>query len=261
VTETKPRLIRDFATIDPPRSVLVVIAHPDDIEALCGGTVALLAESGAQITYLVLTSGDKGSPDPLIDPHVLGATREAEQRAAAAMLDIDDVVFLRYHDGEVADDLPTRAAVAAQMRRVRPDLLIAFDPWHDYTFHNDHRQSGLVALAAARTLARQPGPANGADGAVVEMVAPPHTIPEAWLFLTGQPNLVFDIAPTIERKVAARLAHASQAADPAGVARGVRTRAESSGAPYGVALAETFHAVRFPLDESFMARLAAGDEG
>jgi len=258
---TAPRLIRDFATFAAPRSVLVVIAHPDDIEALCGGTVALLAASGARLTYLVLTSGDKGSPDPLIDPRALGATREAEQRAAAALLAIDDVVFLRYHDGEVADNPPTRAAVAAQMRRVRPDLLIAFDPWHDYTFHNDHRQSGLVALAAARTLARQSGPANGADGAVTETLARPHTIPEAWLFLTGRPNLVFDVAPTIERKVAARLAHASQAADPAGVARGVRARAESSGAPYGLALAETFRAVSFPLDESFVARMAAGDEG
>ncbi len=257
----EPRLIRDFATIAAPRAVLVVIAHPDDIEALCGGTIALLAGAGARITYLVLTSGDKGSPDPLIDPRALGAMREAEQRAVAAMLDIDDVVFLRYHDGEVADDLPTRAAVAAQMRRVRPDLLIAFDPWHDYTFHNDHRQSGLVALVAARTLARQPGPANGADGAVIETLAPPHSLPEAWLFLTGRPNLVFDIAPTIERKVAARLAHASQAADPAGVARGVRARAETTGALYGLALAKAFHEVRFPLDESFEARLAAGDEG
>lgn len=259
--ETELRLIRDVTSIVAPRSVLVVIAHPDDIEALCGGTVALLAGAGARISYLVLTSGDKGSPDPLIDPRTLGATREAEQRAAAALLGIDDVVFLRYHDGEVADDLPTRAAVAAQMRRVRPDLLIAFDPWHDYTFHNDHRQSGLVALAAARTLARRSGPANGVDGAVVAALTPPHTIPEAWLFLTAQPNLVFDIAPTIERKVAARLAHASQAADPAAVARGVRARAESSGAPYGLALAEGFHAVRFPRDESFLARMAAGDEG
>ncbi|HEY8598205.1 MAG TPA: PIG-L family deacetylase, partial [Thermomicrobiales bacterium] len=59
----EPRLIRDFAAITAPRSVLVVIAHPDDIEALCGGTVALLAESGSRISYLVLTSGDRGSPD------------------------------------------------------------------------------------------------------------------------------------------------------------------------------------------------------
>lgn len=250
-----PRLIRDFAAFPVPSAVLVVIAHPDDIEALCGGTVALLARAGARISYLVLTSGDKGSPDPLIDPRALGAIREAEQRAAAALLGVEDVVFLRYHDGEVADDLPTRAAVAAQIRRVRPDLLIAFDPWHDYTFHNDHRQAGLVALAAARIGARRPGPACGIDGTVVAPDAPPHSVAEAWLFLTGRPNLVFDIAPTIEEKIAARLAHASQAADPAGVARGVRARAEATGAALGLALAEAFHALRLPADESLAERL------
>jgi LmbE family N-acetylglucosaminyl deacetylase len=203
--------------------------------------------------------GDKGSPDPLIDPRALGAIREAEQRAAAALLGVEDVVFLRYHDGEIADDLPTRAAVAAQIRRVRPDLLIAFDPWHDYTFHNDHRQAGLVALAAARVGARRAGPACGADGTVVAPDAPPHSVAEAWLFLTGQPNLVFDIAPTIEEKIAARLAHASQAADPAGVARGVRARAEATGAAHGLALAEAFHALWLPVDESLAARLAVGE--
>lgn len=252
-------IVREPATLPVPARVLVTIAHPDDIEALCGGTVVLLARAGARVTYLVLTSGDKGSPDPQIDPRALGAIREAEQRAAAALFGVEEVVFLRYHDGEVADDLPTRAAVAAQIRRVRPDLLIAFDPWHDYTFHNDHRQSGLVALAAARVTARQPGPASGADGRVIEAEAPPHRIGDAWLFLTGQPNFVVDIATAIEVKTAARLAHASQATDPAGVARGLRTRAEGSGADFGVALAETFRTVRLPADESLAARLAAGE--
>ena len=252
-------IVREPAALAVPGRVLVVIAHPDDIEALCGGTVALLARAGALVTYLLLTSGDKGSPDPLIDPRALGATREAEQRAAAALFGVEDVVFLRYHDGEVADDLPTRAAVAAQIRRVRPDLLIAFDPWHDYTFHNDHRQAGLVALAAARTTARRPGPATAADGQVLDPLAPAHTVGAAWLFHTARPNFVVDIAPALEVKTAGRLAHASQAADPAGVARGLRARAAGAGAPFGVALAETFRIVCLPADESPTARLVAGE--
>ena len=242
-----------------PSSALVVVAHPDDVESLCGGTIALLREAGVSVAYLLLTSGDKGSPDPQIDPRALAATREAEQLAAAQLFGIDDVVFLRRPDGEVADDPPTRAAVAAQIRRVRPDLLITFDPWHHYTFHNDHRQCGTVALAAARTLARQAGPAAGLDGATLLPDAPPHSVLDAWLFNTDRPDLVFDIAPVLERKVAARVAHACQTADPAATARNVHQRAATVGAPHGLAFAEAFHAVRFPADESPLARLEAGE--
>jgi len=175
------------------------------------------------------------------------------------VLGVADVTFLRYRDGEVADDGPTRAAVAAQLRRFRPDLLIAFDPWHAYTFHNDHRQAGFVALAAARGLAPQPGPARGADGALVAETAPGHVTREAWLFLTECPDVIVDIAPGIELKIAARIAHACQVVDAAAVALGIRTRAETTGAPYAVPLAETFRTVSFPRDESFIARLRAGE--
>lgn len=242
-----------------PSTALVVIAHPDDVESLCGGTIALLRDAGVAVSYLLLTSGDKGSPDPLATPAAVAAIREAEQLVAAGLFGIDDVVFLRRLDGEVQDDLPTRAAVAAQIRRLRPDLLITFDPWHHYTFHNDHRQCGLVALAAARTLARQGGPAAGVDGAAIAPWAPPHAIAEAWLFHTDSPNLVFDIAGVIERKIVARIAHACQTANPTDTARGARQRAAATGAPHGIALAESFRAVRLAADESPLARLAAGE--
>jgi LmbE family N-acetylglucosaminyl deacetylase len=250
--------LRTLAAGPVPR-VLAVVAHPDDVEALCGGLIAALGAAGAAIGYVLLTSGDKGSPDPDVDPLALAAVREAEQLAAAAVLGVADVTFLRYRDGEVTDDGPTREAVAAQIRRFRPDLLIAFDPWHAYAFHNDHRQAGLVALAAARALAPRPGPARGADGALIADVAPGHVTREAWLFLTDRPDVIVDIAPGIELKIAARIAHACQAVDAAAVALGIRTRAETSGAPYAVPLAETFRTAPFPCDESFIARLVAGE--
>lgn len=243
----------------PVPRVLAVVAHPDDVEALCGGLIAALVAAGATIGYVLLTSGDKGSPDPDVDPLALAAVREAEQLAAATVLGVGDVTFLRYHDGEVSDDGPTREAVAAQIRRFRPDLLITFDPWHAYTFHNDHRQAGFVALAAARALAPRPGPARDADGVLVTEVASGHVTREAWLFLTDRPDVIVDIAPGIELKIAARIAHACQAIDAAAVALGIRTRAETTGAPYAVPLAETFRTVSFPRDESFVARLGAGE--
>lgn len=242
------------------RSVLAVVAHPDDIEAFCAGTFAFLRARGARIAYLHLTSGDKGSDDPQMEPQRLAALREAEQRAAAALLGLDDLIFLRYPDGGVADDLPTRAAVAAQIRRTRPDLVVSFDPWHHYTFHNDHRQAGLVAIAAARTLARLPGPANGPDGRVLEPTVPGHAPQAAWLFHTDHPTRVIDVSSVIELKVAARLAHASQAKNPEATARGLRERAASLGQPHGLAFAEVFHEVHFPADEGVAARLAAGED-
>ena len=86
-------------------------------------------------------------------------------------------------------------------------------------------------------------------------MAPPHTIAETWLFHTDRPNLVFDVAPVIARKAAARVAHACQTADPAATTRGVHERAATVGAPHGLAFAEAFNAVRFPADESVLARL------
>jgi LmbE family N-acetylglucosaminyl deacetylase len=242
------------------RSVLAVVAHPDDIEAFCAGTFAFLRERGAHVAYLHLTSGDKGSDDPQMQPRHLAAMREAEQRAAAQLLDIDDLIFLRYPDGEVTDDLPTRAAIAAQIRRIRPDLLVTFDPWHHYTFHNDHRQAGLVAVAAARTLATRPGPAHDAEGNLLESTAPGHAIRAAWLFHTDRPTRAIDVSSVIERKVAARLAHASQAKNPEATARGLRERAANLGEPHGLAYAEVFHEATFPADETIAARLTAGDD-
>lgn len=246
--------------LDDIRTVLAVVAHPDDIEAFCAGTFAFLRARGARVAYLHLTSGDKGSDDPRMEPRRLATMREAEQRAAAALLGIDDLIFLRYGDGEVADDLPTRAAVAAQIRRIRPDLVVGFDPWHHYTFHNDHRQAGLVAVAAARTVARHAGPANDQEGRVLNHAAPGHAARAVWLFHTDRPNRVIDVSSVIDLKVAARLAHASQAPHPEATARGLRERAANLGAPHGLAYAEVFREVLLPADEGFAARLTTGED-
>ncbi len=136
------------------RSALAVAAHPDDIESWCAGTVAALTARGARVAFLLLTSGDKGSPDPLADPRRVAEGREVEQRAAARVLGVSDLTFLRRPDGELTDDRPLRRAIAAQIRRVRPDLLLTFDPWRPYAFHRDHREGPLAALAAAFLAAR-----------------------------------------------------------------------------------------------------------
>ena len=214
--------------------------HPDDIESWCAGTVAAFTARGARVTYLVLTSGDKGSPDPLADPREIAAVREAEQLAAATLLGVDEVTFLRYPDGEVSDSPELRHRIAAVIRRVRPDLLLTFDPWQPYAFHRDHREGSAAALAAAYPLARRPGPLPGLTA------CGPHAVRAAWLFLTDRPDRFVDISPPFEAKVAARVAHASQTGDPAALAAAYRERAATTGAHVGLALAEAFHEVVFP---------------
>ena len=148
----------DAVELDEVRSALAVAAHPDDIESWCAGTLAALKARGARVAYLLLTSGDKGSADPLAVPAQIAATREAEQLAAAAVLGVRDVVFLRRGDGTLADAPALRAAIATEIRRVRPDMLLAFDPWEPYVFHCDHRESALAGLAVAPPPARRATP-------------------------------------------------------------------------------------------------------
>lgn len=217
------------------RAALVVAAHPDDAESWCAGTVAALVGRGARVAFLLLTSGDKGTADPLADPRRVAARREAEQRAAGRILGVRDLTFLRLPDGEVADSPALRAAIGAQIERVRPDLLLTFDPWRPYAFHNDHREAGFAALAAA--------------------FPPPAGPRAAWLFNTDRPDRLVDIGATFPAKVAARVAHASQTGDPAVLARRFRERAAATGAVAGLALAESFHELAFPADGSAAAGL------
>ncbi len=82
-----------------PGSAMVVVAHPDDAEFMVAGTIAKWARQGAEVTYVVITKGDKGSEDPEMTPSRLTAVREAEQRAAGAILGVRDFEFMGYDDG------------------------------------------------------------------------------------------------------------------------------------------------------------------
>lgn len=225
------------------RRVLVVVAHPDDVESHCAGTVARLTGSASHVTLVVVTSGDKGSSDAAADPADIAARREAEQRAAAELLGIARVLFLRWRDGELDDAPALRRQMTLQIRTHRPDLVITHDgehPWPAYTAHRDHRAVGRATLEAAYPDARDPlyYPEQLANGLA------PHETPEAWLIMSLVPDLVVDISATMDAKVAARLAHASQHRDAAELERRFRARAAEIGAPHGAAYAEAFKRIR-----------------
>ena len=225
----------------PPRagSILAIAAHPDDIESWCAGTLARAAGAGATVRLLLVTSGDKGSADPLALPEEVAATREAEARAAAGHLGIAEVAFLRQPDGEVENTPALRADLVAAVRRWRPSALFTHDPerpWPPYLAHRDHRAVGRAALDAVYPLARDPltFPEQGRAG------LGPHAVREVWLFASAAADACVDIAPAFERKLAARLEHRSQTADPAALRARWRERAAEVGASAGVELAEAF---------------------
>lgn len=219
---------------------LVIIAHPDDAESWCAGTVAALAEAGTAVTYLVCTSGEKGTPDPTADPAAIARQRETEQREACRQLGVAEVVFLRYPDGGLEDTPALRGELVRQIRRFRPSLCLTHDPvypWPLYTVHRDHRVVGRVALDALYPFARDP---LHYPEQVREEGLQPHITPEAWLFATSQPDHYVEIGATFARKIAARLAHASQTTDAQVLEAAFRRRAEEIAQAAGFTLAESF---------------------
>ena len=184
------------------KRALCIVAHPDDIEFFCGGTVLKMTRRGVLVDFVLATSGDKGTRDPRLLRHELGRTRELEQEAAAYVMGVKRVAFLRHPDAELSDNLDLRREFVREIRATRPDVLLTFDPFGGYRYHPDHRIVGRVAMDAAWPCARDPltYPEEGE----------PHETAEAWCFAGEQPNLDIDVGDVIEDKIEARLAHASQ---------------------------------------------------
>ena len=133
--------------------VLGVFAHPDDPEFFAGGTFAKWAQDGAEITFVIATSGDKGSADPEMTHERLAEMREIEERQAAAALGVQDVVFLRYKDGELFPTLELRRDITRLIRMKKPDVVVTLDPtvyWRGARSinHPDHRAIGAATLEA-----------------------------------------------------------------------------------------------------------------
>lgn len=196
---------------EPPRRAMVIMAHPDDPEFACAGTVALWTAQGTEVVYVLITSGDKGSNDPHMTREELMALREEEERAAARILGVKEVVFLRYPDGELTPTLALRRDLVREIRRYRPDAVIVPDPtrhfWDSgHINHSDHRVAGEVALDAIY-------PAAGNRRFFPELLVegfPPHSVREVYVADSTQPNLTVDISATLDLKIAALKEHRSQ---------------------------------------------------
>jgi LmbE family N-acetylglucosaminyl deacetylase len=219
-------------------SALALFAHPDDAEFMCGGTIALWARNGTAVHYVVVTDGSAGSNEPGLTREEIAATRKPEQRAAADVLGVSSVTFLDFPDGMLEVNLETRKAVTREVRRIRPEVLVAPDPsrlWVDrrYINHADHRAAGELALCAVMPDA----PSRPQFPELLEEGFEPYEIPHLWL-VAEEPDTYVDITKTIDLKLEALTKHRSQNLGDSFT--WVRKRAKELGRSGGVEYAEGF---------------------
>jgi LmbE family N-acetylglucosaminyl deacetylase len=195
-----------------PERVLVVVAHPDDVDFASAGTIAGWTAAGVEVAYCIATYGDAGGFDETPRDR-MPILREAEQRAAAASIGVTDLTFLGYPDGQLYVTHPLRRDVARQIRRVRPQLVLTSTPQRNFQriapSHPDHLAIGEATLCAIYPDARNPfaHPELLADEGLEVW-----TVPEVWLSGGAEADHWVDITGVFDRKVAALRAHESQTA-------------------------------------------------
>jgi len=226
--------------------ILVVTAHPDDVDFAVAGSVALWTDAGVAVSYCICTDGEAGGSDRSLSREEMAAIRRDEQRQAAREVGVTDVTFLGYPDGRLIPSLDLRRDISRVIRQVRPDRVVAQSPERNwarvYASHPDHLAAGEAAACAVYPDARNPF----AHPELLEEGWEPHTVPELWIMATERADRVVDATAQFDRKLAALRAHRSQVGDGDhldGLLRSwMRGTALAAGMPEG-SLAEAFHVV------------------
>jgi LmbE family N-acetylglucosaminyl deacetylase len=232
----------------PVARVLVIAAHPDDVDFGAAGTIAQWTEAGLEVAYCIVTNGEAGGSDPSVSRTEMAAIRKAEQTAAAKQVGVSDLHFLGYPDGCVEATIGLRRDLARVIRLLRPDRVVSPSPERNYArtgaSHPDHRAVGAAALDAVYPDSRNPF-------AFTELLADeklePWTVREVWISGSPTPTTYVDITETFPRKVAALRSHVSQISDPDGLEEFLRgwlgRAAAQAGLPDG-RLAEAFQVLQ-----------------
>jgi LmbE family N-acetylglucosaminyl deacetylase len=230
------------AVEEPSTRALVVAAHPDDPEFGCAATMTKWAGEGREVTYLLLTSGDKGSTDPSMRPGEMATLREREQLEAAQELGIKEVLFQRHPDGLLENTIALRREITGIIRRLRPHTVVTIDPWRHYQTHPDHRAAGEAAVDAVYS-------AKQHYLFPEQLVAgiDPWRVKEVYLFWSDNPDVWEDVSGSIERRIAALSRHTSQVGEDTTalaerIRKGSREAGEKSGK--GFPFAEGFKLLR-----------------
>ncbi len=227
----------------PGERIMVVVAHPDDAEFMCSGTMAKWTREGREGVYVIATNGNKGTSDRDADTAALARVREEEQRRACGILGVSQVEFLGYEDGMLQNTLELRRDLVRLIRLFRPTAVVTENPtmrWFgNYLNHPDHRAVGEAAMDAVFPSARDfhMWPELHHDEGLE-----PHIVEHLYIGARGyDANVWIDIAETLDKKAEALRAHASQVRNPSPeFDEWIRVMARRSAGEPGLEYAEAF---------------------
>lgn len=227
-----------------PCDILTIIAHPDDAEFGAAGSIAAWTAEGKTVVYVVCTGGGKGTSDRNVSPADLERIRQQEQRAAASVLGVSEVVFLGMEDQGLEETWEFRETLVRLIRRYRPEKVISSDPYRRYLWHRDHRIVGQVVMDALFPYARD----HLAYPDLLEEGLEPHKVQEALFFGTDEVNHWIDISDTFEIKLEALICHATQIRELKvdNLESWLRARCRRLAEGSDFTLAEAFHRVKLP---------------
>jgi len=242
-------VVDQWSPDDGVRRVLMVTAHPDDVDFGTAGTVAAFTKAGLEVTYCIATNGEAGGSDRSMSRSDMAALRQSEQRAAAAEVGVTDLRFLGHPDGRLQPTIELRRDISRVIRQVKPERVVAPSPERRWDFifasHPDHLAAGEAAVCAVYPDARNPF----AHPELLSEGLEPWTVHELWITSGTDPNVAVETSSTIERKIAALRCHESQIDDPDAIVQrvteGGRASAVLAGLPEG-ATAELFRVTRIP---------------
>ena len=227
---------------------MVVVAHADDAEFGCSGTVAKLCAAGWEMVYVMCTDGSKGSSDREITQRQLASIRRKEQQNAGKTLGLKDVVFLDYEDSMLQPTLALRKDIAREIRRYKPDVLITMYPMRNLdggwgVGHPDHMAAGEAALQAVFPTARD----HMTFPDLLDAGFEPHKVAEVWIIGHPQPDLYVDVTQHMDTSVAALMQHKSQlnGRDEAWASEMMRRWRRERGVGKGIQYAEAFKRIEF----------------
>ena len=234
-----------------PASAMAIVAHPDDVEFSCSGTLAKWARAGARISLVLVTSGDVGMARSDITRQQAAALRETEATAASKIIGATEIRFLREPDGSVEATLELRRKLVREIRRFKPEVVITGDPtvvWagDNYINHPDHRAVALATVDAIFPAAGQPHVFEELADEGLEA----HKVRKVYVNNWRDGNLWEPIDDTIDVKVAALKAHESQMGS-WDVEKNIKEWAADRAKDHGMQYAEIFRVVTLESDEDW----------
>ncbi|MCB0095438.1 MAG: PIG-L family deacetylase [Caldilineaceae bacterium] len=225
---------------------LVIMAHPDDPDFSCAGTAIKMVQKGIDVTFMILTNGDKGNHNPEITRNQLIELRKIEQRAAAAVEGVQHVLFMGVEDGFLQSTPDLRKRVTREIRRIQPQLIITSSPdryfgGNGYINHPDHRNAGIVTLESIF-------PATDNMMFFPELLDEgylPHKIKQLYIMGDAQVDLKIDITEVFEQKIEAIICHKTQVREPEKLQERMTQRAGQEQEDGSVRFFEQFRVLKF----------------